>query len=207
MPSTKVEKSNLIANNESDELEKMPSKFTFRCCDVMILGASFVFTISVACFIIFYINNNQQQNAMEIEKIVENILNVRAAKFTANQPHHFERKRGYLDENHNSQDERSKRSINDYRESNGKLQYIFFSQNSWEFITLEPPIVEFFNPKLRPELEKNDTEIMKKTGLKGSAPRGDSWVWLTSYSRIPFEAIEGFCKKTKEYCPPGPTGS
>ena len=71
----------------------------------------------------------------------------------------------------------------------------------------EQPIIEFFNPALRSELEKNDTEIMKRTGLKGAAPRGDSWVWLTSYSRIPFEAIEGFCKKTKEYCPPGPTGS
>lgn len=71
----------------------------------------------------------------------------------------------------------------------------------------EGPIVEFFNPKLRPEMEKNDTEIMKKTGWKGAAPKGDSWVWLTSYSRIPFEAIEGFCKKTKDYCPPGPTGS
>lgn len=71
----------------------------------------------------------------------------------------------------------------------------------------EPAVVEFFDPKLRPELERNDTTIMKKTGLKGAAPRGDSWVWLTSYSRIPFEAIEGFCRKTKEYCPPGPTGS
>lgn len=73
-------------------------------------------------------------------------------------------------------------------------------------LSVDGPIVEFFNPKLRPELEKNDTELMKKTGWKGAAPKGDSWVWLTSYSRIPFEAIEGFCKKTKEYCPPGPTG-
>uniref|UniRef100_A0A1B0CN99 Uncharacterized protein n=1 Tax=Lutzomyia longipalpis TaxID=7200 RepID=A0A1B0CN99_LUTLO len=47
------------------------------------------------------------------------------------------------------------------------------------------PEVEFFNPKLKHELEKKDTEIMKKTGLKGAAPGGDSWVWLTSYSRIP----------------------
>lgn len=47
------------------------------------------------------------------------------------------------------------------------------------------PEVEFFNPKLKHELEKKDVEVMKKTGLKGAAPGGDSWVWLTSYSRIP----------------------
>lgn len=34
--------------------------------------------------------------------------------------------------------------------------------------------VEFFNPKMRNELEN-----------KGAAPGGDPWVWLTSYSRIP----------------------
>uniref|UniRef100_A0A182MBY3 Ig-like domain-containing protein n=1 Tax=Anopheles culicifacies TaxID=139723 RepID=A0A182MBY3_9DIPT len=49
----------------------------------------------------------------------------------------------------------------------------------------EGPNVEFFNPKLRSELEKKDAEIIRKTGLKGAAPGGDSWVWLTSYSRIP----------------------
>lgn len=76
-----------------------------------------------------------------------------------------------------------------------------------KFLSKPERNVEFFNPKLKPELEKNDTELMKRTGQKGAAPGGDSWVWLTSYSRIPFEAIEGFCKKTKEYCPPGPTGS
>lgn len=38
---------------------------------------------------------------------------------------------------------------------------------------------------MRAELEKKDAEIMKKTGAKGAAPGGDSWVWLTSYSRIP----------------------
>ncbi|XP_058836869.1 uncharacterized protein LOC131693231 [Topomyia yanbarensis] len=70
----------------------------------------------------------------------------------------------------------------------------------------EGPKVEFFNPKLRSELEKKDAEIIKKTGLKGAAPGGDTWVWLTSYSRIPFDAITGFCRATKEYCPPGPPG-
>lgn len=47
------------------------------------------------------------------------------------------------------------------------------------------PEVEFFNPKLRHELEKKDADVLKRTGLKGAAPGGDSWVWLTSYSRIP----------------------
>lgn len=46
-------------------------------------------------------------------------------------------------------------------------------------------MVEFFHPKLRSDLEKKDLETMKKTGHKGAAPGGDSWVWLTTYSRIP----------------------
>ncbi|CAO1428660.1 unnamed protein product [Diamesa hyperborea] len=66
-------------------------------------------------------------------------------------------------------------------------------------------VVDFFHPKIRPELEKKDAEIMKKTG-KGAAPGGDSWVWLTSYSRIPYDAITGYCKAAKEYCPPGAPG-
>lgn len=70
----------------------------------------------------------------------------------------------------------------------------------------EGPNVEFFNPKLRSELEKKDAEIIRKTGQKGAAPGGDTWVWLTSYSRIPYDAITGFCRATKEYCPPGPPG-
>lgn len=45
--------------------------------------------------------------------------------------------------------------------------------------------VEFFNPKIRPELERKDAEIMKKTGMKGAAPGGDEWVWMTSHSRVP----------------------
>jgi hypothetical protein len=49
--------------------------------------------------------------------------------------------------------------------------------------------VEFFNPKLRHELEKKDAELIKKTGAKGAAPNGDQWVWLTSYSRIPVSIL------------------
>lgn len=55
---------------------------------------------------------------------------------------------------------------------------------------LAGPNVEFFNPKLRSELEKKDAEIIKKTGMKGAAPGGDTWVWLTSYSRIPVSKHE-----------------
>ena len=45
--------------------------------------------------------------------------------------------------------------------------------------------VEFFNPKIRRELEKKDEEFKKAHGYKGAAPGGDEWVWLTSYCRIP----------------------
>lgn len=34
-------------------------------------------------------------------------------------------------------------------------------------------MVEFFNPKLRPELEKNDSIIMKANDWKGAAPNGE----------------------------------
>lgn len=51
------------------------------------------------------------------------------------------------------------------------------------------PVVEFFNPKLRHELEKKDVDYMKRTGAKGAAPGGEAWVWLTSYSRIPVSVL------------------
>lgn len=44
--------------------------------------------------------------------------------------------------------------------------------------------MEFFNPKMRRELEKKDDEI-KRTGSKGAAPGGDDWTYLTSFSRVP----------------------
>ncbi|KAF2884764.1 hypothetical protein ILUMI_21409 [Ignelater luminosus] len=47
------------------------------------------------------------------------------------------------------------------------------------------PNVEFFDPKLRGELEAKDALERQKNGNKGAAPGGDSWVWLTSYCRIP----------------------
>lgn len=51
------------------------------------------------------------------------------------------------------------------------------------------PNVEFFNPKLRGELEAKDEKQRQLTGNKGAAPGGDTWVWLTSYSRIPVRAF------------------
>ncbi|GLV40608.1 uncharacterized protein CBL_04410 [Carabus blaptoides fortunei] len=66
--------------------------------------------------------------------------------------------------------------------------------------------VEFFNPKLKHELEAKDEIEKARTGLKGAAPAGDSWVWLTSYCRIPLKAIQGYCSATREYCPPAPHG-
>ncbi|CAH2042062.1 unnamed protein product, partial [Iphiclides podalirius] len=68
------------------------------------------------------------------------------------------------------------------------------------------PHVEFFNPKMRGELEDKDAAEMKRTGAKGPAPGGDSWVWLTSYSRVPYKVVQGFCKATQDYCPPGVPG-
>lgn len=49
--------------------------------------------------------------------------------------------------------------------------------------------VEFFSPEMRSELENRDETIRKQTGSKGAAPGGDSWVWLTSYSRIPVSGL------------------
>lgn len=119
-------------------------------------------------------------------------------------------------------------------------------------LAIQGPSVEFFNPKMRRELDKRDEEIKRTTG-KGGAPGGDDWTYLTSYSRVPvsikqfyfsihsfrkiiprfhpyfsefnfssgifcifinifnhffqYDAITGFCKSTKEYCPPGPRKS
>ncbi|KAJ8924524.1 hypothetical protein NQ315_007322 [Exocentrus adspersus] len=68
--------------------------------------------------------------------------------------------------------------------------------------------VEFFNPKIRTDLEEKDEEIRRQTGNKGAAPGGDSWIWVTSSSRIPEKALEGYCQKVQEFCPkaPGPQG-
>lgn len=49
----------------------------------------------------------------------------------------------------------------------------------------DEPHVEFFNPEIKSTLEAKDELIKKQTGSKGAAPGGDSWIWLTSYSRIP----------------------
>lgn len=57
--------------------------------------------------------------------------------------------------------------------------------NIKKFILDQGKYVEFFNPKIRRELEKKDEQFKKTYGYKGAAPGGDEWVWLTSYCRIP----------------------
>lgn len=68
---------------------------------------------------------------------------------------------------------RSKRSVKKRR------------HNDYLVAQAEEPQVEFFNPKIRGNLEEQDEAIIKKTGNKGAAPGGDSWIWVTSSSRIP----------------------
>ncbi|KAM8720388.1 hypothetical protein ACLKA7_006437 [Drosophila subpalustris] len=68
------------------------------------------------------------------------------------------------------------------------------------------PLIEFFNPNHRKALEEQDTEIRKRTGLKGAAPGGDEWIYLNTYCRVPEKIITGFCKGTQDYCPPSPQG-
>ncbi|XP_044746573.1 uncharacterized protein LOC123308096 isoform X1 [Coccinella septempunctata] len=68
------------------------------------------------------------------------------------------------------------------------------------------PHVEFFSPEMKESLETKDEIRRQQNGGKGAAPGGDSWVWLTSYSRIPEKALEGYCKKVQQFCPPGKPG-
>ncbi|XP_017871563.1 PREDICTED: uncharacterized protein LOC108619476 isoform X2 [Drosophila arizonae] len=72
--------------------------------------------------------------------------------------------------------------------------------------SMHDPLIEFFNPNHRKALEEQDTEIRKRTGLKGAAPGGDEWIYLNTYCRVPEKIITGFCKGTQEYCPPAPAG-
>ncbi|XP_060533065.1 uncharacterized protein LOC132706029 [Cylas formicarius] len=85
-------------------------------------------------------------------------------------------------------DLRTKRSV-----VSGGAGYNFLTQS-------EEPHVEFF-------LEETEEEARRKAS-NGNAPGGDSWIWVTSSSRIPEKALEGYCQKVKEFCPlkPGPHG-
>lgn len=49
--------------------------------------------------------------------------------------------------------------------------------------TLTEAAVEFFDSKIKAELEKRDAEIIKKTGKEG-----DEWIW-TRNSRVPVGQI------------------
>lgn len=50
---------------------------------------------------------------------------------------------------------------------------------------MQGTFVDFFNPKMRRELEKKDEEFKRTTGSKGAAPGGDDYSYLTSFSRVP----------------------
>lgn len=63
--------------------------------------------------------------------------------------------------------------------------------------TVQGTYVDFFNPKMRRELEKKDDEIKRTTGLKGAAPGGDEWAYLTSYSRVPVSKAFSFIQVRK----------
>lgn len=103
-----------VANNSD---EKLPSRFTIQCRDLVILSVSFVFTIAVACFILLHVHNHQQ-NVKEIEMIVARVLDGRAVKQHSVDN---ERKRGYLEENEEN-DVRSKRAAYDSRlQSTGEM--------------------------------------------------------------------------------------
>ncbi|XP_054278871.1 uncharacterized protein LOC128997276 [Macrosteles quadrilineatus] len=60
--------------------------------------------------------------------------------------------------------------------------------------------VEFVNPKLRSEFEEKEKQNKTEAA-------SNPWLWLTSYSRVPMVAIEGFCRAAKDYCPPGAPGT
>lgn len=49
---------------------------------------------------------------------------------------------------------------------------------------VQGPAVEFFNPKMRRELEKKDEETKRVSG-KGGSPGTDDWTYLNSFSRVP----------------------
>ncbi|XP_024944427.1 uncharacterized protein LOC107271414 isoform X2 [Cephus cinctus] len=60
------------------------------------------------------------------------------------------------------------------------------------------------------ELSKNSKKMMIMTtsvpGEDASTPGSQDWVWLTGDTRIPFNAIQDFCRSSRDYCPPGLPG-
>lgn len=99
----------------------MPSKHSTLCRDVVILSVSFAFTIAVACFILFHNLNNHQQNAKQIEKIVEMILDGKVKHMMKEKSQAFERKHGNLNDKHEDTG-RNKRAIHDFGvQTNGKI--------------------------------------------------------------------------------------
>lgn len=73
--------------------------------------------------------------------------------------------------------------LSDEQLDNLKIKTFYF------YFTEQEKYIEFFNPKIRRELEKKDEEYKKTYGYKGAAPGGDDWTWLTNYCRIPVRII------------------
>ncbi|XP_056636395.1 uncharacterized protein LOC130444995 isoform X1 [Diorhabda sublineata] len=98
--------------------------------------------------------------------------------------------------NINTNVNRKKRSVKH------KLDYNYLE------IQAEEPQVEFFNQKTRLVGDEKGEENLGKPGKKELSPGGDSWIWVTSSSRIPEKALESYCQKVQEFCPKnvGPQG-
>lgn len=105
---------------------------------------------------------------------VKNILSQNFFRQMQTEPFRDELKRLISEFVSLNESSRQKRSVKHGGDFNNYLQ-----------VQAEEPQVEFFNPKMRENLEEKDEEIMRKTGNKGAAPGGDSWIWVTSSSRIP----------------------
>ncbi|XP_041984338.1 uncharacterized protein LOC121736935 [Aricia agestis] len=117
-----------------------------------------------------------------------------------------ERARNILQQVDDRLEEKVQQYLRDYEYLHREKRSAMLKPSPAEEDNTVAPHVEFFNPKMRPELEEKDAAEMKRTGEKGPAPGGDTWVWLTSYSRVPYKVVQGFCKATQDYCPPGVQG-
>uniref|UniRef100_A0ABD2X3A7 Olfactomedin-like protein 2A n=1 Tax=Trichogramma kaykai TaxID=54128 RepID=A0ABD2X3A7_9HYME len=53
---------------------------------------------------------------------------------------------------------------------------------------------------------RNDKNIESKDSKSMANAKGDEWVWVTADTRIPTDAIETYCRKSREFCPPGDRG-
>ncbi|XP_063894383.1 uncharacterized protein LOC135117890 [Helicoverpa armigera] len=153
------------------------------CCKTLSVIACVFAAVSLIVQTYTYVGNSEVNFDVEARKLLKNVLDERIE----------EKIDAYLMEISGSTSHRLKREA-------------MLKQSVNQEDNTVTPHVEFFNPKMRPELEEKDAAEMRKTGAKGPAPGGDTWVWLTSYSRVPYKVVQGFCKATQDYCPPGVQG-